>query len=473
MSKKTNVLLITIDSLRSDHLSCLGYNRKTTPNIDYIAQEGVLFTEAIANGTGTRTSFPSIMTSTYPLMYDGYKRISRSRITIAEVLKKNGYHTAAFHSNPYLSRYYGYDKGFDTFEDFFEFSFITNSKNINNTKEKIRNKIKKHKILYKFFKYLKIPYRSYITYKNMLYKGYIKNELPYEEANIINKKAIYWLRDHPDNFFLWLHYMDVHHPWNPLPKCLEQVCSTHVGRLKRILLNTKILEHPEQVNENDLIILKDLYDGEIRYVDFEIQNFLDQLKEMDLYKNTLIVITADHGDEFLEHGDRLHGGPKIYDEVIHVPLIIVGPKLPKNVVIENPVSLLDLSPTIVDYLDIPKVENWIGNSLIPLINGSKHDNSQGVITECWTHNDKGRITSYRTKKWKYILDIENNRRELYNLQKDPKECNNLYKEEKEIAEEFESKIKQHIMEECNWLKKDEKRVIKERIRKLKSIGKIQ
>ena len=120
--EKCNVILITIDSLRTDHMSCYGYERKTTPNIDNFAQENILYTNAFANGHNTSTSFPAILSSTYPLMYpdstSSYsKSLSPERIMVAEILKKNGYLTAAFHSTPLLAEYYGYDRGFDIFQD--------------------------------------------------------------------------------------------------------------------------------------------------------------------------------------------------------------------------------------------------------------------------------------------------------------------------------------------------------------------
>lgn len=113
-----NVVLITIDCLRADHVGCLGYDRNTTPNIDQIAEEGVLFEQAIAQGGRTATSFPSILTSTYPLMFGHHKKITRPRKTIAEVLKNHEFSTAGFHANPSLSRYFNYDRGFETFKDF-------------------------------------------------------------------------------------------------------------------------------------------------------------------------------------------------------------------------------------------------------------------------------------------------------------------------------------------------------------------
>ena len=111
-----NLILITVDCLRADHLSCLGYSKQTTPNLDNVASDGVLFSQAISVSHWTTPSFLSIFTSTYPLMYGGQLYITKLRTNVAEVLKEHGYHTAAFHSNPWLSSHWGYQRGFDTFD---------------------------------------------------------------------------------------------------------------------------------------------------------------------------------------------------------------------------------------------------------------------------------------------------------------------------------------------------------------------
>ncbi|RLF88962.1 sulfatase, partial [Thermococci archaeon] len=115
MTAIKNVILLTIDCLRADHLSCLGYHRETTPQLDRIAKRGILFLQAISNGNSTPTAFRPLLTSTPLSMYNDDKYLSKYRVTIQEALKRNGFTTAAFHSNPYLSSYFGYSRGFDTF----------------------------------------------------------------------------------------------------------------------------------------------------------------------------------------------------------------------------------------------------------------------------------------------------------------------------------------------------------------------
>ncbi|MHA1833105.1 MAG: sulfatase-like hydrolase/transferase, partial [Candidatus Baldrarchaeia archaeon] len=117
-SEQLSIILITIDSLRVDHLRCYGYHRNTSPNIDSLASKGALFLQAVSNGGGTPEAFPSILASTLPpVRAEEYAIILKERSTIAEILKERGYNTGAFHSNPYLSKFFHYDKGFDTFDD--------------------------------------------------------------------------------------------------------------------------------------------------------------------------------------------------------------------------------------------------------------------------------------------------------------------------------------------------------------------
>lgn len=464
--KTENVILITIDALRADHLSCLGYCRKTTPRLDEFAKKGILFSQAISVGSGTTPSFPSILTSSYPLMYGGYERLSKDRTTIAEVLKSAGYSTAAFHSNPYLSRYYGYDRGFDTFEDFFRKSPESETLT-DKVKDRVKNMLNEDDLLYRFLR------KAYGGVCMLL-----KNEnIPYEIAEVINEKAFSWLKEHSNNnFFLWVHYMDVHEPGMPPYKYLRYFRHQHVSKQEIKKFYKKIRRYSKRVSYEELKMLIDLYDCKIRYVDYVIGSLLDELENMDIMHNTLIVVTADHGDEFLEHGELGHH-ESLYDELLHVPLLIYAPEIiGKNIVIEDLVSLLDLSPTILDILDTEKPKKFIGKSLLAVIKG-KERRSSGVISE--VAHEKGnpkvdfskRKTSYRTEKWKFILDRKNGRCELYNLQEDPMETKNLAEIEPDLSKEFESKIRDHILREKETMI-DEREKLSKKIKELKSPGKI-
>ena len=180
----TNVVLITVDCLRADHMGCYGYKRDTTPFIDKISKEGIIFENAFANGPNTRHSVPSFLTSSYPLLFKDEalgKKLHNGRKTIAEILKRNDYFTAAIHSNPYISKFYGYNRGFEYFNDFLLGQVEDDKKS---------NKISK--IFNELIKGL---------------KALLIKKLPHEDADTINNLAIKCLKNKGKKpFFLWLHY---------------------------------------------------------------------------------------------------------------------------------------------------------------------------------------------------------------------------------------------------------------------------
>ena len=451
-----NLILITIDCLRADHLSCLGYSKRTTPNLDYLASNGALFTQAISVSDWTPQSFVAILTSTYPQMYRGELHITNRRTTIAQVLKDHGYHTAAFHSNPFLSSYHGYHKGFDTFDD----SIPKNHR---------KSTLSKAKELAK----------SIMGTSSKLYKVLIQIHAatmaanPSAKAQVLNKKAISWLHDNPNNFFLWIHYMDVHGPYYP------QGIISPFERYRLWKLNHQKAHTPEEINE-----LIHLYDAEVSYVDEMIGSFWHILKRNNVLDNTFVIVTADHGEEFMEHGHYGHGS-YLYDELIHVPLIIVGPGL-EGQVISQQVSLLDLAPTILDILKIEKPKAFLGNSLFPLINGNRATTGNSeAISETQSELDvttrrgmrpqlqldaERRMISIRTSKWKYIY-TKGKQDQLYDLEDDQNETKNVIDIKSEIAAELRAKIMAHIEFKDKSIPNEEA-VIKERVRQLRGSGKI-
>jgi arylsulfatase A-like enzyme len=454
-----NLIVITIDALRADHLGCLGYPERTTPNLDYLASTGILFSQAMSVGAWTATSFIAILTSTYPLMYGGPLRITDPRTTVAQVLKEHGYHTATFHSNPWLSSYLGYHRGFDTFDS--SISRIGSESRLRKSKELVKRILGTKGKLYHFI--------------SQLYAFMFIHPV----GSDLNRKAVRWLRDNPSNFFLWLHYMDVHEPYyHPSLKNVSPFERYHILKLTRKARTKPGSVSPEEVNK-----LIRLYDAKIRYADEIIGSLLRTLKRSNILDNTFVVITADHGQQFGDHGYFGHTGFNLYGELLHVPLIIIGPGLPSQV-INQQVSLLDLAPTILDLVGIEKPNTFLGDSLLGLMKGTETKGSKlGAISETdvppdgrrlWgTHqrmNPNRRLVSFRTGKWKYIY-TEGGQDELYCLETDPGERENLIDAEPEIATELRANIAAHIEFEEKSAPSD-KEQIKAKLRKLKASGKI-
>jgi arylsulfatase A-like enzyme len=454
-----NLILITIDCLRADHLSCLGYSKETTPNLDCLASKGLLFSQAISTSPFTPASLISVFTSTYPLMYGGELRVTNRRTTVAQVLKEHGYCTVAFHSNPWLSAYYGFNRGFDTFADSVQEGH--------------------YKSLWG--KVGELAIRRRIYKKGKLYKilaplyGAVRFGNPFTEAEVLNREALSWLHDNPNNFFLWLHYMDVHNPYIPFRRMNSPFERYHLFKLNQKAFGDQGSLTPEEINE-----LISLYDDKVSYADEMIGSLLAQLKQNNTLDNTFVIVTADHGQQLMEHGYCGHTS-HLYDEVTRVPLIIAGPGF-KGQVISQQVSLLDLAPTILDILEIKKPKGFIGNTLVELVDGNnKKVGNLGAMSE--TPRDKRSLLrmqtkprldidqtkiSLRTGKWKYIY-ANGKQDELYCLEHDPKETHNIIDIEPEIASKLRTRITAHIEFEHKTAPSEEE-IIKEKVRWLKSRG---
>ncbi|MBN1134951.1 MAG: sulfatase [Anaerolineae bacterium] len=454
MDKRANLLLITIDSLRADHLGCLGYARSLSPHIDQLASEGTLFTQAIANGPRSPASFPSILASVY-LSAGAGQGIPREATTLAEVLQQHGYATAGFCAgNVYISKYYGYQRGFDLFHDFIALGTDAHPPRRERADKLLPLKRRVRRIWAKNGRYdLAILLFSGVLRgrKNVADSAKSADEFPFEAGETLNEQAMAWLSHSSDKpFFLWLHYMDVHYPY--LPRTSRHRLSDY-GRsaLALICLLSKHYSYPRQT-------MLDLYDGRIRDMDRILAQLVDRLKEYGLYKDTVIALTADHGDEFREHGDWGHGA-KLYDELLRVPLIVKGPGLARAATVTGQIGLIDLAPTILDLLGLEKVESFQGASFLPWL-GHNQDTVTNpyVFSEAvhvggrwpplWGQDSAGkklyRIRSCRSEEWKYIWDEEGNKEELYKLRADPGETKNIADSEPETVRQFALIMREHF-----------------------------
>ncbi|MHA1229846.1 MAG: sulfatase [Candidatus Helarchaeota archaeon] len=467
-NKKQNLILITIDTLRLDHLKIMGYKKNITPYLDKLAKKGIFFTQTITNGPWTLPSFSSIFTSIYPFHQGGYSPLPDTKTTLAEVLKGNGYLTMGIHSTPVLSRFYRFDRGFDIFYDALEKTSNHPVKSrffnklINNMK--IFNRTADFFINFKILK--RINYYLLILFYNMI----VGNIEYYKDAERIFKKAVGWLESYYSNknwnkkpYFLWIHLMDLHDPYFPKNWVIKKIGAEYITENE-----IKYIEkHPEYyyiLREYKMTKkLIELYDSEIRYVDIKIQEFFTKLNQRGWLDNTLTIITADHGEEFNEHGKYGHNA-QLYDELLRVPLIFISEKLKEirkegKKDINNLVNMRDLAPTILDLLELPPEPNFDGKSFADLIFSDKTSSedplNNGVFSETYHKDgniifsidkDASRIISYRTIKWKYIIDENNLIERLYDLENDPKEKNNLAEKNRDLVKLFRKKVIYHIRE---------------------------
>ena len=403
-----NIILITIDSLRADHLGCYGYHKETAPFLNSFTKESVCFSHAYSLGPVTQASVPCILTGTFSSRYGRFTNsLADGRRTVAEAFKDNGYLTAGFHSNPYLSADLKYNRGFDVFEDyagsFKPLKRVIKEKGFVNAIKNIRPVIKKR-------------------INNWYY-------IPAEEINKDVNKFI--TKNKNRTFFLWIHYMDVHIPY--LSHNKNEVKNDYSIKLFR-----KMLENSGGLCPEEIETLRNLYDGEITYLDNHLKSLVDRLKALCLYDDSMIIITSDHGDEFYDHGGVSHSH-KLYEELIRVPLIIHFPRGNcKGMFINKPVSLLDLIPTMTDVAGVEIKYKLDGINLLPIITG-KENNERVIISEVDTY-----MFSLRKGDWKLIYNDKTKGKELYNLKDDPKERLNLVNKEIGILSDLERHLIGHL-----------------------------
>ncbi len=442
MKKYSNIILITIDSLRADRLGFLGCEKKISPNMDKFSLESAVFTNAFSTGPSTPYVFPSVLTSTYPLDYQGPHKIEKPRFLLSEVLKGAGYNTAAFHANPFLSGLFGYNQGWDYFED----NVLATGKLAQKSPVKDFSK--------EIFKNFLLTFSPQTFFKIKYAKdkeGILQTGLKVK-ASQINKTAkefILSVKNDSNPFFLWVHYMDVHGPYiskasyeaNNFCDFDEAVAGSYVNYLNDYPKKGKLRKFFGKYFSKTI----DLYEQGVECFDQEFGSFINFLKKENLYQDSLIILTSDHGEEFFERGGVSHFSCRLYQENVKVPLLI---KLPgeNHKIIDYPVSLIDLAPTILNFLEIEKPKSFKGGDLFlspthPLyFQASSHFGTSEMNAE----QVKKRFGRYNIAcqdgPWKYIFDKIRRVEELYNLEKDPGEKNNVFNQEKEVSSKMKLKV---------------------------------
>lgn len=427
--------------------------------MDFLSAKGMKFENAFANGPFTAASFLSILASAYPLEFENQLPLPSDAILASEVLQKKGIRTAAIHSNPYLSAFYGYNRGWDYFQDFLPSKPDKTLKRGGVFRRLVRNYLPK-----------KI---SELYYLSKVFLGFTKI---FDNAETMTKGAISWLDKNKDfPFFLWLHYMDLHEPY-VISDASECKYSANISRLSQV----KFLKDMRQkeIGTESMKGIIDIYDDKLRYVDENFKKLFHFLGHEKLLDYTLIVLTSDHGQEFWDH-DRFGHTARFYDELLHIPLVLFGPEI-KNMVNRSLVSQLDIGPTILSFYGIVGPKDYRGHDLLspsanPFIISEAAHNEEGLyVKRHRIYPSNLKTYAIRTEKWKYICG--KNQYKLYDLEKDPKETRNVSDKEEAKAKEFGMILKKHVLWEEKLQKQRaivcEKERIRRKIEKLKSIGKI-
>jgi arylsulfatase A-like enzyme len=436
-----NVLLLTVDCLRADRLGYAGYPRSLSPNIDRLVEASCVFTQAYATGPRTAESFPAILTSAYSLSFGGRFRLPEGAVRLAQVLQRAGYATGAFHSNPFLSVDLGYAQGFDRFWDSLDKTPLTSKLGA-----RAMGLLDYDSRLYKFLRRL---VRGFEAHTGTAY---------YARAEKVSAMAAEWLESQPAPFFLWIHYMDMHYPFSPPSDHLHKLRPQGINAGQQADLMVRALEHPRSLDAQETQMVIDLYDAGLSYVDANVGRLLDTLEDLGFLENTLVILTGDHGEEFLEHGDFGHGALihsldgsrsriKLYDELLHVPLVLRLPDLDTSGQFLSPlVSLIDLPPTVVDLVGLEPPAVWQGLSLGPVLRGEVTSLRPGVFSGYAVRDGESHwpVVSYRTPEWKYIHDGAFGHHEVYDLVADPGEQDNLFAADVPALSSLQLAVRDHL-----------------------------
>ena len=375
-----NVFVYLIDTLRADHLSCYGYPRKTSPCIDKFSEEALVFRYCFATASWTKPTVASILTGLYPNKHQAERavdRLSGDVLTFSEIFKAQGYTTVFISTNEHITDVFNFDQG----NDFYIFE------------------------------------RYWL-----------------DSSRVLNEKFFQLINDNPDlmekPIFGYFHTFDPHEPYTPVDafrkfgefdEAKEELCFS---------ANLSVKEKKGGLDQADIDYIKSLYDCEILQNDHYFGKFLEFLKDKDLYENSIIILVADHGEQFKEHGGLLHGS-SIYNEEIHIPLIV---KFPHG---ENGgsstrrfVSQVDIFPTVMDYLGIDTPQRTDGMSFFQLRKErdlrrklfiKQHLHWYNFVGFVDTGDKMKQITTYKDKTYTYVM-----KNERYGLEKDFQESSDLF-----------------------------------------------
>jgi arylsulfatase A-like enzyme len=395
--RQTNIILISLDTVRPDHLGCYGYPKNTSPAIDRLASDGVLFENTYSTTSWTLPAHISLLTSLNCLHHQVYfplQKMDKGISTLADILRSRGFFCAAFTGGGYLSETYGFSKGFDSYQE-----------------------IKLHG----------------------------DQAIRLDEAERLADMASSWLENNKNKkFFLFLHTYQPHDPYANLSPLGKEFLDQN-ARWQQVKMETLFEEKGRfdtHFSEEEKHNITALYDGEIKYTDTAfVRPILDKLRELGLYDQSLIVLTSDHGEEFYEHESWLHDH-SLYNETLKIASVI---KFPGNEYqgqrIESISRITDFLPTVLDHLHIKgRYEEFDGHSLIPILEGKEKKPRTFVSDLALRQFDfaptiisinqgnfkiilNKKIVSPYTKKM--VRDFDGSRIELYDLQNDPHEKNNL------------------------------------------------
>jgi arylsulfatase A-like enzyme len=378
-----DVVLIVIDTIRTQNLSSFGHGRATSPALDALARKSARFTRAYSQAPWTTPSVASLLTSRYPTTL-GIRQLRstlpQELLLLPELLHDAGWTTGAVVSHDFCSSRWGFDQGYDFFDD-------SNA------------------------------------------QGHAEVSSPG-----VTELALRFLEDHEeDALFLFLHYFDPHYAYVEHEGFeFPEPPGGYHGPVRSGMVFRSLERMAELLNERDIAELLRIYDSEVAFTDHWLGRVLDRLRAQERFENAIVVVTGDHGEAFLEHGALGHTR-FLYEELVNVPLLLKLPGMAPRVV-ERPVELVDVYPTILDALGMAHPPGLVGRSLL-----AEDEDPRPVFTETSRTNELRAVIEGNTK---LILDLESERFELYELASDPGEQRDLADSEPERAAELVATLRE-------------------------------
>jgi len=412
-----NVIIVSIDTLRKDHLSCYGYEGCQTPNIDEFSQKCVVFENCIAPAPHTVPSMASLLTGVYPMVH-GSRFLPSIPInddiqTLSQILKLYGYHTELYTANPLMDVARGFNRGFDFYQSWTftgDLSYY-------------------------------LPQRVFVILNRMLLFERIETRVKYFDTTEWLRGKVASRLERLNNyspFFLWFHFLDPHAAYTP-PQDFIPANEDEQRRLSSIKFKLEEDKYPRS-EVSDIV---KLYDGEVQYVDDALGDLFRRMEDLGIFDDTIVVLTADHGEEFWEHGGFGHGHC-LYPEVVRIPLMIYLPPSLGSVCghIYDYVSLVDIAPTILEYLGLPSSKGMGGKSLSALIESvNKHHSlddgslsSYSIFNELAQYPHKPSVKkSIYEDNYHLVYDFTLGEKELYDLDGDPGELVDISAEDEDTT----------------------------------------
>jgi arylsulfatase A-like enzyme len=432
-----NVLLILADTLRADHLGCYGYYRQTSPNIDKFADECLFFEKALSPSSWTKTAVGSILTSLYPHEHGAFKwtdSLNNENLTLAEIFRNKNYRTFSVQANRIITSRYGFHQGFQ------------------------------------------------------IYK-----EMTHDLAENLTDEFVTWLdRNKKKPFFAYLHFMDTHYPYQVPEDYARTFASEDQSQLNLYKLMSQDIRLLTEMGmpQSDKDHIVNLYDDSILYFDIHFGRILDALRTNQMLDKTIVILLADHGEEFWRHGSFGHGHT-LYNELLHVPLLIRYPSILPGKKIPFPVQLIDLYPTMLSLADIDFDHEIRGKDWLPAVLNDREPKrviyfegllrggeKRGVYKEGWkliqntserynriSLDPLGKLTQFKFPE----LEKEY---ELYDIQEDFNEVYDLFKRRTDIFKETRRLLQ--VFKRDNLLLREQKNLqLRKKLEDFKSLGYIK